>query len=138
MSKFVRQADSQKWGDSSYDEEKFMLTIADMDIPIFESLKKKIIDRVAVVNNFTYKNPSKAYYQSIIDWHKQRHIKDSKVDLQSQDIVDSPSILNTIYLLIQGLTKEGDGILLTTPVFSYYARIATYLKRKVIESRLYN
>lgn len=50
----------------------------------------------------------------------------------------SPSVLNAIYLLIQEYTKPGEGVLLFTPVFFNYVKIVQYLKRKVVETRLFN
>jgi bifunctional pyridoxal-dependent enzyme with beta-cystathionase and maltose regulon repressor activities len=132
MSNFVRQLDSQKWGNTGYGDDKFVLTIADMDIPLYEPLKKSIIARISVLNNFTYKDPSEEYYKAVIEWYRRRHIKDAKTEVSKEDIVDSPSLLNSIYLLLQTLTQEGDGVLLMTPVFYNYVKIIKYLKRKVI------
>ncbi len=39
--------------------------------------------------------------------------------------------------MIAECSKEGDGILLLTPVFASYAKIIQSLGRKVVESRLY-
>lgn len=85
-----------------------------------------------MTNNFTYKNPSEEYYKGIISWYKQRHLKDEKMDISKESIVDAPSVLNLIYLLIQDLTKEGEGVLLMTPVFYNYVKIVKYLKRQVV------
>lgn len=79
MTYFVREANSQKWAGQGKDEDNFTLTMADMDLPLYEPLKKKIVERIAAINNFTYKNPSEEYYQAIIDWYRQRHIKNSKI-----------------------------------------------------------
>lgn len=37
-----------------------------MDIPLHEPLKKSIVSRISMTNNFTYKNPSEEYYKAII------------------------------------------------------------------------
>lgn len=103
-----------------------------MDIPLYEPLRKSITSRISMTNNFTYKNPSEEYYKGIISWYKRRHIKDEKIDISKESIADSPSVLNLIYLLIQDLTKEGEGVLLMTPVFYNYVKIIKYLKREVI------
>jgi bifunctional pyridoxal-dependent enzyme with beta-cystathionase and maltose regulon repressor activities len=77
-----------------------VLTIADMDIPIYEPLKRSIVSRISMQNNFTYKNPSDEYYKGLIEWYRRRHIKDPKIEILKEDILDSPSIINLIYLLI--------------------------------------
>lgn len=47
-------------------------------------------------------------------------------------------MLNILYLLVEKYSKENEGVLLMTPVYNYYDRISKYLKRKVVESRLYD
>lgn len=47
-------------------------------------------------------------------------------------------MLNGIYLLVKEYTKPGDGVLLFTPIYYHYFKIAHELKRKVIESRLFS
>lgn len=42
-----------------------------------------------------------------------------------------------IYLMVAGSTREGEGVLLLTPVYSSYANIVQVLGRRVVESRLY-
>lgn len=45
--------------------------------------------------------------------------------------------MNIIYLMVAGCSKEGEGVLLLTPVFSFYSKIVQSLGRKVVDSRLY-
>ena len=52
--------------------------------------------------------------------------------------METPSLLNILYLLVEKYSKENDGVLLMTPVYNYYDRFSKYLKRKVFESRLYD
>lgn len=60
MSKFVREGTSQKW--QGHGKEDMVLTIADMDLPIFPSIKKAILKQLEMTNNFTYKVRSKQYF----------------------------------------------------------------------------
>jgi bifunctional pyridoxal-dependent enzyme with beta-cystathionase and maltose regulon repressor activities len=74
MQGFLKQSDSQKWG-SSGKEGSYMLTIADMDLPLHEPFRKAIVSRLNLINNFTYKNPSEQYLSCIADWWQQRYLK---------------------------------------------------------------
>ncbi len=67
MKKFVRENNSAKWQNHSNDE--FVMTIAELDLPISTTLKKSIVSRLEMMNNFTYKNRSEQYFQSIIRWY---------------------------------------------------------------------
>lgn len=138
MGKFVRERNSQKWGSLDSHEEMYIMTLADMDVPLYEPLKKEIVSRLKNLNNFTAKNPSGQYYQAIVNWYAKRHIKHRHVTIKSEEIVETPSLLNILYLLVEKYSMENEGVLLMTPVYNYYDRISKYLKRKVIESRLYD
>lgn len=35
MAGFIRELDSQKWCENSYKEDSFVLTLADMDFPLY-------------------------------------------------------------------------------------------------------
>ena len=60
------------------------------------------------------------------------------MSITKEEIVETPSLLNILYLLVERYSKENDGVLLMTPVYNYYDRFSKYLKRKVFESRLYD
>lgn len=46
--------------------------------------------------------------------------------------MESPSLLNIIYLLIERLTLPEEKVLLLTPIYNMYDRITKYLKRETI------
>lgn len=41
--KFARERNSQKWGGLDSHEERYILTLADMDVPLYVPLKKEIV-----------------------------------------------------------------------------------------------
>lgn len=43
-----------------------------------------------------------------------------------------------VYMALQNFTKEGDGVLVLTPVWGYYQKITNFLNRKFVECPLYN
>lgn len=90
-----------------------------------------------MANNFTYKNASKESLKAIIDWYHRHHLTTKGRDITPELIVESPSLINIIYILIDRLTLPKDKVLLLTPVYNYYERITKYLGRQVVESRLH-
>jgi|JI10StandDraft_1071094.scaffolds.fasta_scaffold2921288_1 bifunctional pyridoxal-dependent enzyme with beta-cystathionase and maltose regulon repressor activities len=60
MTKFVRESNSIKY--TGHNQDDLVLTIADMDLPLYPPIKKAIISKLQITNNFTYKLPSKQYY----------------------------------------------------------------------------
>jgi bifunctional pyridoxal-dependent enzyme with beta-cystathionase and maltose regulon repressor activities len=59
-----------------------VMTIADMDLPIFHPIKKAILKQLEMTNNFTYKERSKQYFEAIINWYKERHNRSGNLELQ--------------------------------------------------------
>jgi len=103
-----------------------------MDFALPNHFKQAIINKISLTNNFTYKSLPKQYYDAIINWYSHRHIRSPMIKIDPQDIVEAPSILNIIYLTIQHFTKEGDRVLINTPVFAYYRKIILELKRRPV------
>lgn len=58
------------------------MTLADMDLPLDPAIKKAIIAKLERTNNFTYKLRPKEYFDAIIQWYKERHIKENNVDIK--------------------------------------------------------
>ena len=80
MDRFIKQNNSSKWnGFSHYDS---VMTLADMDLPLDPAIKKAIIAKLERTNNFTYKLRPKEYFDAIIQWYKERHIKENNVDIK--------------------------------------------------------
>ena len=73
MDKFVKQTHSSKWSGHSHDDS--VMTLADMDLPVDPAMKKAMIAWLERTNNFTYKLRPKEYYNAILSWYRERHIK---------------------------------------------------------------
>lgn len=69
MKRFVRESNSAKWQNHTHNNDEFVMTIAELDLPFSPVLKKSIVARLEMMNNFTYKNRSEQYFQSIIRWY---------------------------------------------------------------------
>lgn len=107
------------------------LWVADMDFkspqPIIDALLKRVEHGV-----FGYTKPSQGYYDSIINWVKNRH----NWQIEQEWVNFIPGIVKGIAFVIDCFTQEGDGIVIQPPVYHPF-RITTELhKRTVVNNPL--
>lgn len=105
--------------------------VADMDFETTTEVKKALQDRVEK-GIFGYEKSSDGLKQSAIGWFERRH--NWKMD--KQFLRTSPSIMASIGILINLLTKEGDGVLVQTPSFPKFLHVVPNNDRKLIQSPL--
>lgn len=86
--------------------------VADMDfkIPteITDAIKKRVDHGI-----FGYSEPLDDYYDSLRDWYLRRY----SYNLDTKRIIVTPGVVFSICTLIKSITKEGDNILITEPVY---------------------
>jgi cystathionine beta-lyase len=101
--------------------------VADMDFEITAEVKDALHDRVEK-GIFGYEKNSDGLKKSVINWFDRRH--NWKMD--KQFLRTSPSIMASIGVLINLLTKEGDGVLVQTPSFPKFLHVVPNNDRKLI------
>lgn len=105
--------------------------VADMDFEASFEIKEALRQRVEK-GIFGYERDNISLKQSAINWFERRH----NWKMETQYLRMSPSIMTSIGILIKILTKEGDGILVQTPVFPKFLQIVPNNNRKLIENPL--
>jgi bifunctional pyridoxal-dependent enzyme with beta-cystathionase and maltose regulon repressor activities len=98
MQGFVRENHSLKW--HKHSSEDYPLTFADMDLPLDPALKAALIGKLQLTNNFTYKVRPKQYFEAIVRWYSQRHLREGAPSLKAEHILESPSVINMLYIAI--------------------------------------
>ncbi|MBN1327476.1 MAG: PatB family C-S lyase [Candidatus Cloacimonetes bacterium] len=88
------------------------LWVADMDFPAADVIIDALAERVRH-GVFGYTFRPETYYQSIINWHNQRH---SSV-IERSWILDLPGVVPGICLALQAIISSGDRVLIQTPVY---------------------
>lgn len=128
--------DSVKWdlqkeifGDSNL----IPVWVADMDFKIASCIREAICNYVQN-GAFGYYSPPESYYESFINWEKQRHGYEVKRDW----IRTSHSVVSAIYNLIYVLTEPNDSIIILTPVYYPFMNAIRNTKRNLIFSELIN
>jgi cysteine-S-conjugate beta-lyase len=86
--------------------------VADMDFqvpqPVIEALRA-----VAEHGVFGYPRATSSYYESVIDWMKNRH----NWDVNKEWITCTPGVVPALNWLVKAFTKPGDKVLLQAPVY---------------------
>ncbi|APP08696.1 MalY/PatB family protein [Vibrio harveyi] len=101
--------------------------IADMDFPIASPISQAMQQLVSR-ETFSYEFDSKMVFQSIADWNKDLH----GLELNTDNFVQVPGVLSAIALLIREFTKEGEGVLIQTPVYHQFRRLIESAGRTVV------
>ena len=122
---------SIKWKECEADPHLIPAWIADMDFVAFPEMTQAIHDYAdQLVYGYTY--PCNGLYKSILDWEESQH----GYVFDKEAIVLMEGVVPAISTAIQALTKEGDAILINTPVYPPFARNVLLNKRKLVRNSL--
>lgn len=108
------------------------LWVADMDFPtspvIQEALHKKIDHGI-----FGYSCTDDAFHKALADWMKKEH----NFTFDRREMVSTPGVVFAIATAIKAYTKEGEGVLIQTPVYYPFKNMIEANNRKLVTSSLY-
>lgn len=126
-----RGEDSEKWCGAKAKEE-LPLWVADMDFAcsdaVIRALQKRIDERIygyTTGMSEAYKACVRAYYRRHFNW-----------DFASEDLFFSAGVVQAVSLLIHLLSKEGDAIVIQTPVYHPFRRQIEANHRRCIANPL--
>ena len=105
--------------------------VADMDIDtpdfVLNAVKKRL-----ETPNMGYEEVPQSAFLAQIEWMKKEHGTAFRVD----ELFYSHSVVASMHTAIEAFTKEGDGVIVQTPVYPPFFHSVTKLKRKVIKNSL--
>ncbi len=107
------------------------LSVADMEFTTAPQIKKALC-RVASEQILGYTDPTDEYYDAVKRWMKKRH----SFDIQKEWIVTTPGVVNALGILIEAVTKPGDGIIILTPVYYPFDMAVLAKSRHFVYSEL--
>lgn len=88
------------------------LWVADMDFPVCREIVREIKKRAShPIYGYTIR--PKSYFDSIINWFKNRY----NYEIKREWILSTPGIVPAINFAIQAYTEPGDKIIIQTPVY---------------------
>lgn len=112
-------------------EDLLPLWVADMDFRTPTAVTDAMIREVEH-GVFGYSKRPEAYYQSIINWMKNRF--DWKIE--KDWIVFLPGVVSAVYSILEGLLEPGDGVIIQEPVYYPFKRAILHTGRRVINNPL--
>ena len=122
---------TSKWKESEQDPELLPAWIADMDFESLPAVRQAIRDYAdQLVYGYTY--PSEELYQAVQNWEKSEH----GYVFEKEAIVFMEGVVPSISTAIQAFTKEGETVLINTPVYQPFARSVRLNQRKLVTNSL--
>ena len=120
-----------KWKETETDPQLLPAWIADMDFEVMPEVKNAIHDYAEqLVYGYTY--ASDELLQAVLDWEKSEH----RYSFDKEDIVFVEGVVPAISLAIQAFTKEGEAVLINSPVYPPFARSVRLNNRKLVSNSL--
>lgn len=119
-----------KW-DAQPNKTDLPFWIADSDYStapcVVDTLKE-----VSTYGAYGYNMIPKAFAESVVLWYKKRY--DSNVS--NEWVIPSTGVILSIRILLDILTKEGEGVILQTPVYHTFHHVINNNNRIIIENKL--
>ena len=108
------------------------LWVADMDFPtspaILEALHKKIDHGI-----FGYSCMDESFYNALSSWMKNEH----NFTFERRELVTTPGVVFAISSAIKAFTKEGESVLIQTPVYYPFKNMIEANNRRTVTSSLF-
>ena len=105
--------------------------VADMDFYPMPEIQEAIID-ASKNNGYGYTYPTKEYFEAYRHWWFTRH----HVDIDTSWMIFASGVVSALDSMIRVLTKEGDSIMVLTPVYHVFYNVIKNNHRKVVVSAL--
>lgn len=112
--------------------DRIPMWVADMNFATVPTIQEHIINRV---NHpaFGYFEPSEEYYNSIINWQKERNLVDG---LTAEHIGYENGVLGCLAAAVQSFTAPGEAVLLHSPTYIGFTHVFEDNGRKMVLSDL--
>ena len=120
-----------KWKEAEADREVLPAWIADMDFVVLPEVRRAVQAYAdQLVYGYTY--ASDALIESVQDWEASQH----GYHFDKEALVFIEGVVPAISTAIQAFTKEGEAVLINTPVYPPFARSVKLNNRRLITNSL--
>ena len=123
-----RHTPSRKWDVLA---NELPMWVADMDFFVLDDIRQAIKDATDI-GSYGYTFPSEDFFKAYQLWWKKRH----QINLDTKDMVYVSGVVSALDSLVKALTKEGDAIMLLTPIYSGFFNVVNNNNRHLVESNL--
>ena len=105
--------------------------VADMDFLPMPEIQEAVIES-AKNNGYGYTYPTEDFYKAYQSWWLNRH----HVNIDTSWMIYATGVVSALDSMIRTLTKEGDGVLVFSPVYHVFYNIIRNNRRQVVTSAL--
>ena len=120
-----------KWKEAEKDSQVLPAWIADMDFEVLPEIKQTVHDYAdQLVYGYTY--ASEELINAVLAWEQDEH----GYTFDREALVFIEGVVPAISTAIQAFTKEGDAVLINTPVYPPFARSVKLNNRQLITNSL--
>lgn len=129
---------SAKWNkmynlNSNIPENIIPLSVADMEFKQPPELTKGLIQFTENAI-FGYTVPDENYYNSVINWMKNRH----NFTVEKDWIVTTSGVVSALFGAVKAFSEENEGVIVMSPVYYPFYRAIEETGRKIVKSPLVN
>ncbi|MBO5410310.1 MAG: PatB family C-S lyase [Clostridia bacterium] len=125
---------SSKWNIAPNASTEFVpLSVADMEFPTAKPIVKDL-KKLADEAVLGYTVPTEEYNDAVIFWMKRRH----GFEIEKEWMIQTPGVINALCMLIEAMTKPGDGIIIMPPVYYPFDMSIIAKSRHVVYCPLIN
>lgn len=120
-----------KWKEAETDRQVLPAWIADMDFEVLPEIRQTVHDYAEqLVYGYTY--ASDGLIEAVHDWEENQH----GYTFDKEALVFIEGVVPAISIAIQAYTKEGEAVLINTPVYPPFARSIKLNNRRLITNSL--
>ena len=126
--------DSIKWAmakEETGSENTLTFSVADSDYETAPEIKEALKARIEH-GAFGYARADKAYYDIVKDWMLRRYT----IEVEEKAIIPIPKVLTGLSVLLEALTKKGDGVVIQTPVYHAFRPVIEDNERVIVDNPL--
>lgn len=113
-------------------EDVLPLWVADMGFAACPEITQALADRITGHPIYGYSVPLDDYWQSIIDWQRERNGLEFSID----EVCFIGGIVNGFALAVEFFTREGDKVVIQEPVYHPFKNVLNSNGRKVVNNAL--
>lgn len=125
-----KNTSTYKW-DLQPNKDGLPFWIADSDYQTAPCVMKELTN-LAEYGVYGYNKVPFRFNEAITNWYKRRY----NCDIKPEWIIPSTGVILEMRILLDALTKEGEGIILQTPVYHTFHQLINGTNRKIIENKL--
>jgi cystathionine beta-lyase len=121
-----RGSGSVKW--DTVKDNVIPLWVADMDFPCLREIQEALVQR-ASHPFYGYPRRRETYYEAIQSWYRTMH----NFEPELLHLLTGPGTVLSLGMIVRECTREAEGVLLLTPVYTPFFEVVKENGRKVVE-----